>query len=69
MSAFHKDQINRRFLTIIHLQEQFLTDKEPHIFSIHHSAGCAHVYVLSIDSTNVLVANFRPLYWGLWPHW
>ena len=23
----------------------------------------------SIDSTNVLVANLKPLYWALWPRW
>ena len=23
----------------------------------------------SIDSTNVLVANLKPLYWTLWPGW
>ena len=23
----------------------------------------------SIDNTNVLVANLKPLYWGLWPRW
>ena len=22
-----------------------------------------------IDSTNVLVANLKPLYWALWPRW
>ena len=24
---------------------------------------------LSIDSTNVLVPNLKPLYWALWPRW
>ena len=23
----------------------------------------------SIDSTNVLVANLKSLYWALWPRW
>ena len=30
---------------------------------------CLHLYGIIIDSTNMLVANLKPLYWALWPRW
>ena len=49
-------QNTKRYKTLKHIVEQYKK----------HPLDCLEY---TVDSTNVLVANLKPLYWALWPCW